>query len=164
MAIVPHRRGQEGLSRREWDPMELMQEMLRWDPFHQMTQLAGPSPSTFIPTFEVKETKDAYVFKADLPGVKENDLDVSLADNRIVISGKRSEERREEGERYYAYERSYGSFSRAFTLPEGIDAENVNAELKEGVLTVSVPKKPESQPRRIALKGGASAGKDQAKA
>lgn len=76
-----------------------------------------------------------------------------MTGNRLTIAGQRHEEQREEGERYYTYERSYGSFSRSFTLPEGIDSENVQGELKDGVLTVSVSKKPEVQPKRIPLKG-----------
>jgi HSP20 family protein len=101
----------------------------------------------------VKETKDSYVFKADLPGVKEENLDVSLTGNRLTISGQRQEEKKEEGDRHYVYERSFGSFSRSFTLPEGIDVDHVQAELKDGVLNVVVPKKPEVQPKRILVKG-----------
>ena len=111
--------------------------------------------SNFVPTFDVKETKDAYVFRADLPGVKEDDLEISLTGSRLAISGHREQESREQGETYYATERSYGAFSRAFTLPEGIDGENVSAELKNGVLHVNIPKKPEVQPKRISIgKGG----------
>jgi HSP20 family protein len=100
----------------------------------------------------VKETKDAYVFKADLPGIREEDLDISLTGNRLTVSGKREEEKREEDDRFYAYERSYGSFSRSFTLPEGIDVEHAQADLNDGVLTVSVPKKPEVKPKKIEVK------------
>ncbi|HYG68700.1 MAG TPA: Hsp20/alpha crystallin family protein, partial [Anaeromyxobacteraceae bacterium] len=106
----------------------------------------------FVPSFEVKETKDAYVFKADLPGIREEDLDINLTGNRLTVSGKREEEKRSEEERYYAYERSYGSFSRSFTLPEGVDAEHVDAELRDGVLTVRIAKRPEVQPKRIEVK------------
>jgi HSP20 family protein len=102
---------------------------------------------------EVKETKDSYIFKADLPGIKEDGLDISLTGNRLTISGQRREEKKDEGDRHYVYERSFGSFSRSFTLPEGIDADHVQAELKDGVLNVVVPKKPEVQPKRILVKG-----------
>jgi HSP20 family protein len=149
------RRRDEGAGRtRGLDPFEVMEEMLRWDPFREMSRL-GPREAAFVPTFEVKETKGAYLFKADLPGVKESDLEINLTGTRLTVSGHRQEEKREEGEQLYCYERSYGSFSRAFTLPEGIDAEHVSAELKEGVLTLVVPKKPEVQPRKIEVKGGA---------
>jgi len=144
---------------RGWDPFEMMQDLMRWDPFREMSRrMLGEEPAAFAPTFDVKETKDSYVFRADLPGVKDSDLDISLTGNRLTISGRRQEENKEEGEQFYAYERSYGSFSRSFTLPEGIDAEHVQADLKDGVLSVVLPKKPEVQPKRIALKGGGGEG------
>ena len=157
MAIV--RRAQDperAITRaRGWDPFEMMQDLMRWDPFREMSRrMLGEEPAAFNPTFDVKETKDSYVFRADLPGVKEDDLDISLTGNRLAITGHRQAENKEEGEQFYAYERSYGSFSRSFTLPEGIDAEHVQADLKDGVLSVVLPKKPEVQPKRIALKGG----------
>ena len=127
---------------------------MRWDPFRG--DWGGFSQNLdFIPRFDVKEIKDAYVIKADLPGVKDEDVDVSLSGNLLTISGKRDEEHREEGESYYAMERSSGNFARSFTMPDGVDAASVTAELKNGVLVVQIPKKPEAQPRRIAIgKGG----------
>ena len=136
------------------DPFRMMDALLRWDPFRGDWGGFGQNPQ-FVPRFDVKETKDAYVINADLPGVKEQDLDVSLSGNLLTISGKREEEHREEGESYYAWERSHGSFARSFTMPDGVDAENVSADLKQGVLTLHIPKKPEAQPKRIAIgKGG----------
>jgi len=144
---------------RGWDPFEMMQDLMRWDPFREMSRrMLGEETAAFVPTFDVKETKDSFVFRADLPGVKDSDVDISLTGNRLTISGRRQEENKEEGEQFYAYERSYGSFSRSFTLPEGIDAEHVQADLKDGVLNVVLPKKPEVQPKRIALKGGGGDG------
>ena len=137
-----------------WEPLRLMRELLSWDPFAEML----PSPSTrretaFAPRFEVKETKDAYVFHADLPGIDDKDLDITMTGNRLTVSGKRQAESHAEGDRFYAYERSYGSFTRAFTLPDGVDVDGADAELKNGVLTISVPKRPEHQPRKISLRG-----------
>lgn len=137
---------------REWDPFRVMREMMRWDPFTEILP-AGSQPA-FAPAFEVKETKEGFVFKADLPGVQEKDLEVKLTRNRLSVSGKREQEKSEQNDTYYTYERSYGSFTRAFTLPEGVDADNVKAELKEGVLTLTVPKRPEHQPKKIAVKAG----------
>ena len=167
MAII--RRQQEpehGLARaRTWDPLDMMQELLRWDPFREMSRrLGGDDLTGFVPNFDVKETKEAYVFKADLPGVKESDIEISVTGNRLAVSGQRQEEKRDEGDQYYAYERSYGSFSRSFTLPEGVDVDQVRAELKDGVLNVVVPKRPEVQPKKIALKGGGDKGSEKAKA
>lgn len=140
-----------------WDPFRLMDTLLRWDPYQE----AAPAPRQgeyFVPAFEVKETKDSYLFHADMPGVKESDVEISLTGNQLTISGKRESEREEDVRNYYTYERSYGSFSRSFTLPQAADAENVRAELKDGVLSLVVPKKPELQPRRISVGGGAQTG------
>lgn len=159
MANITPRQGEQGMSTRPSgflsDPIEAMRELLRWDPFGEMGRVAGGGLA-FHPQFEVKETRDAYVFKADLPGVKEDDLDISLTGNRLTISGKREAEKEDESDRFYAYERSYGSFSRSFTLPEGCDTENVNADLNNGVLSVMLPKKAEVQPKRISVNRGGS--------
>jgi HSP20 family protein len=113
---------------------------------------ARTAEATFHPSFEVFERKDGYVFKADLPGVKQDDLDITLTEKRLTITGKREAEERTQGDRYYAYERSYGSFTRTFTLPDGVDAEHVAADLKDGVLTLVIPKKPDIQPKKISVK------------
>ena len=112
MSLIRRNPEKNLVQRRERDPFALMQEMLRWDPFRE---LWPNRDSGFAPSFEVKETNKAYVFKADMPGVEEEDLDVSLSGNRLTVSSQREEERRSEGDRYYTYERSYGSFSRSFT-------------------------------------------------
>jgi HSP20 family protein len=153
-----------------WEPLRVMRELLGWDPFAEMLPALRGETVTFAPKFEVHETKDAYVFKADVPGIEDKDLDITLTGNRLTVSGKREAEGREEGVTYYAYERSYGSFSRSFTLPEGSDFDHAAAEVKSGVLTVSIPKKPESQARKISLKGlgekvkGALGGKEKGSA
>jgi HSP20 family protein len=140
-------------TRSEWDPFRMMREMMRWEPFAEMAPLFGHERGMFQPSFEVKETPSEYLFKADLPGVKEEDLDVAVTGNRLTVSGKREAEEKQECETYYAYERSYGSFTRSFTMPEGVDADHVQAELKSGVLTLVLPKRPEMQPKKINLKG-----------
>jgi HSP20 family protein len=141
-----------------WDPVRVMRDLLRWDPFREVEAVLSPADVRgFSPTFDVKETKDAYLFRADLPGVKEQDLEISLTGTRLSISGHREQERHDQGDTFYASERSYGSFTRSFTLPEGVDGDNVAAELKSGVLTLTVPKKPEVQPKKIAIGGGSKA-------
>jgi HSP20 family protein len=136
---------------RESDPLRRMRELFDWDPFAEMMPYHGAAVAEFEPRFEVKETKDSYVFRADLPGVDEKDLDIGLTGNRLTISGTRRCEERKEDERFYAYECSYGSFTRSFTLPDGIDGDHVSADLKDGVLKLVVPKRPETQPRKITL-------------
>lgn len=131
-----------------------------WDPFRIMLEMLGEQgretgfnggQGAFTPAFEVFERKDGYVFKGDLPGVKQEDLEIALTENRLTISGKRDFEERREGERFYAAERVYGQFTRTFSLPEGVDGEHVKAELSNGVLTLVIPKKPEVQPRKIQI-------------
>jgi HSP20 family protein len=140
--------GEQGrLARRS--PFSRMSDLLRWDPFGDMASLGLAQ----FPNIEVKETKDAFVFKADLPGVNDEDLDIQVHSNRLTIGGERREEERTEDDRFYTYERSYGSFSRSFTLPEGADLDSVKADLKNGVLTVLVPKKAEVQPKKISVGG-----------
>ena len=100
----------------------------------------------------MKETRDGYVFKADLPGVKESDVEITMTAGRLTITGKRESEQREKTDTWYAYERAYGSFTRTFTLPEGADIDHVKAELTNGVLSIQFPKLPEAQTKKISLK------------
>jgi len=127
---------------------------MHWDPFRQMAPYAGADePARYTPEFEIKETKDGFVFKADVPGVKEKDLEITMTGNRLSISGKREAEKEESTDSYYARECSYGCFTRVFTLPEGTDGnDNIRAELNQGVLTLLLPKRPELQPKRIEVK------------
>ncbi|MBZ0236308.1 MAG: Hsp20 family protein [Deltaproteobacteria bacterium] len=134
-----------------WDPFRAMRDWMRWDPFREMAPLLGRTEREWMPAFEVRENKDAYVFTADVPGMKPEDIEVSLTGNRLSISGKRESQQEHKDDRYYTFERSYGSFSRAFTLPEGIDTEHLKSELKDGVLTLVVPKKPEAQAKKIPI-------------
>jgi HSP20 family protein len=136
-----------------FDPFRIMGELMRWDPFAEIDRFGGLQAGGFVPAVDVREAADGYKFRVDLPGVKEEDVDVSLTGNRLTISGQREEEKREDSDRYHSYECSYGSFSRSFSLPEGTDPDNVKAEMKDGVLNVTVPKRPEVQPRRIPLGG-----------
>jgi HSP20 family protein len=142
-----------------WEPRSelsrVMRDLMGWDPFREMTPFIAQGPLTFLPSFEVKETKDAYSFKADVPGVKESDLEVSVTGSRLTVSGKRESEKQEQTDTYYTSERSYGEFTRSFTLPDGVDMSSVHAELKEGVLTVSIKKTPEAQPKKVAIQSSA---------
>ena len=140
-------------TRREFDPFRFMADFMKLDPFRELEPtFVYDEKIAFRPAFEVKETKEAFTFKADLPGVAEKDLEVSLDGNRLVIAGHRMAEHDEKGETFFVYERSYGSFTRAFTLPDGADFEHVTSRLDAGVLTIVVPKKPEVQPKKIAVK------------
>jgi HSP20 family protein len=139
-----------------------MRELMSWDPFREaFPRLLGRSSGgslAFVPAFDVRESKDRYVFQADLPGFRDEDVDISLNGNRLTIAGKREAEQVERSDTFYCSERSHGSFARSFTLPEGVNADQIDAELRDGILSVHVPKVPEAQPRRIELQGRGNAG------
>jgi len=138
----------------EWDPARAMRELMQWDPFREMAPIPTWREVAFAPTFDVTENKDSYVFKADLPGVKKEDLEITVTGTRLQIYGKREAEEETKNETVYAYERQFGSFTRAFTLPEGADAEHAKSELKEGVLTLVVPKLSAAQAKKIPITAG----------
>ncbi|HJU83432.1 MAG TPA: Hsp20/alpha crystallin family protein, partial [Holophagaceae bacterium] len=98
------------------EPFRSLSDLLRWDPYRESGVWA--EAMEFSPSFEVKETDNAYVFKADVPGIHEENLDIQLAGNRLTISGKRETEKKEEKETWHLTERRFGSFTRTFTLPE----------------------------------------------
>ncbi len=107
------------------------------------------------PRVDVRETNEAYVMDMDLPGITEKDVEINLKDRVLSISSVKEaekEEKKDEGTQYLIRERRSAYFSRRFTLPEDIDAEKVEANFKNGVLTVTIPRKPESQPRQILIK------------
>jgi HSP20 family protein len=130
------------------DPFTFARDLFGWDPFFDGRVAAA----AFNPHFEVKETADRFVVRADLPGVEEKDVDVSLHNGVLSISGTRGSEQRQEGEAYYVHERQFGAFSRSFALPDTADGEKVEASLTAGVLTVTIGKRTEAKPRKIAFK------------
>jgi len=129
------------------DPFAMARELLSWDPF-----FTGRPATAFSPAFEVKETTEAFVVRADLPGVSESDLDIAVHNSVLTVSGSRQAEERKEGENYALYERQYGSFSRSFSLPDTADGERIEAKLDNGVLTLTIAKKVDAKPRKIALR------------
>ena len=124
-----------------------LRDLFGWDPF-----VNGRPVSPFSPAFEVKETNDAFVLKADLPGVDEKDLDVAVHGGVLTVSGSRQSEERKDGESYALYERQYGSFTRSFALPDNTDGERIDAKLDAGVLVLTIAKTAAAKPRKIAIK------------
>lgn len=112
---------------------------------------ARRAPS-FAPAFAVKETAEAFVLSADLPGVAEADLEISVHADVLTVRGSRAAPAKLDGERAAFDERAYGTFERRFTLGETADADKVSAALANGVLTVTVGKKAEAKPRKIAIR------------
>ena len=106
---------------------------------------------------DLVEEDDHFVLSADLPGVEEQDINVELEDNVLTISGERKSEHEDRKEGYYRIERSSGRFSRTLTLPEGIDADSIEARFDNGVLTVRIPEPEQRKPRRVAIGVGQKA-------
>jgi HSP20 family protein len=111
----------------------------------------------WIPAMDVVETEDHFVLRADLPGLSEDDVNIELDDNVLTISGQRKSEHEQRNEGYYRVERAFGSFSRSLTLPEGVDAEGIEASFDNGVLEVRIPKPEQQKPRKVQISlGGAN--------
>jgi HSP20 family protein len=106
------------------------------------------------PKIDVTETKEAFVVKAEVPGVEQKDILVSLQEQVLTIKGERQQEKEEKDERYHRVERSYGSFARSMRLPVSVDGEKVTASFKDGLLTVTLPKAPGAKGTTIPIKAG----------
>ena len=118
-------------------------------------QRDGGTVQRWVPAMDLVEADDAFVLKADLPGLSEDDVAIEVQDNVLTISGSRQAEHERKEQGWYRLERSYGSFSRSLTLPDGVDAEKVEAKFDRGVLEIRIPKPEERKPRRISI-GGAN--------
>ncbi|CAN6471511.1 unnamed protein product [Victoria cruziana] len=133
-----------------------------WDPCDGFFHKFVSSPSITLPSeasafahtrIDWKETAEAHVFKADLPGLKKDEVKVELEEGKVLkISGERSRESEEKNERWHRVERSTGKFLRRFRLPENVMVDGVKAAMEEGVLTVTVPKAPEPKPEIKSIK------------
>ena len=144
-----------------------MNSITRWDPFRNIPTLqeqvnrlfAGNfghnvDHSTFTawtPSVDVYETENELVIKADLPEVVEQDLDVRVENNMLTIRGERKFEQKVKEENYLRMERSYGTFSRSFSLPNTVDTQAIKAEYTDGVLSVTLPKRAESKPKQVKI-------------
>jgi HSP20 family protein len=144
--------------------------IVRYDPFRDLRTLqeevnrlfTGSMPRAFddegiargawSPSVDIYENKEQIVLEAELPGMKRDDFDLSVENNIITLRGQRQFEKQDESDNYHRVERSYGSFTRSFTLPNTVTAEGANAEYKNGVLRVTLPKREETKARRIEIK------------
>ena len=108
----------------------------------------------WAPVFDVYEEKDNFIVKAELPGMKKEDINVSLEEGHLVISGERKTETKSEGAEVYRAERYFGKFQRSVALPTPVAPGNVTAEYKDGILTVTLPKSEEAKPKQIEVKVG----------
>ncbi|HEU5278126.1 MAG TPA: Hsp20/alpha crystallin family protein [Gaiellaceae bacterium] len=142
-----------------------MTTLVRWEPFRELAQLQGEmgrlmnglyngqstSPQSWVPAIDVWETDSELVYAFDLPGMSEDDISIEVHDDTLTVSGDRQKATEERGDRFYRFERRYGSFARAVGLPAGVDDAKIAASYVNGVLEVRVPKPEEAKPRRIQL-------------
>ena len=144
----------------------------RWDPFREVVSLQNrmnnlfremtenDSPLTtanFVPAVDIYEDAKKVVLKLEVPGIEEKDLDIRVENNTLTVKGERKFEKEEKEENFHRIERRYGSFYRAFTLPQTVDAEHINASYQAGVLKLELSKKPEAQPKQIKVNVGGQA-------
>lgn len=106
----------------------------------------------WLPPVDVRETDEALTLFVELPGVKREDVDITVENRTLTVRGERQFEQDVERENYHRIERAYGNFTRTFTLPANVQADHVKATFTDGVLTVELPKAEESKPRKIAIK------------
>ena len=143
--------------------------IVRWEPFRDLvtaqrdfdrlfrgafsSQLGETELSTrsWAPPVDIYETEDAIVLRAELPGVDPKEVEVRVEDNTLYLKGERKFEKEVKEQNYHRVERSYGSFARSFSLPNSIDADKVKAEFKEGLLTLTMPKREEAKPKTIKI-------------
>jgi HSP20 family protein len=143
--------------------------VVKWNPFRELEEMQNRLNRVFnvpqgekaeepflfadwAPAVDIQETNDEYLVKADLPDVKKEDIKIELVNGVLTIEGERKQEKEEKGKKLHRVERQYGQFLRRFTLPEEIDAAKIAAEFKDGVLNVTLPKSPNSKPKKIDIK------------
>jgi HSP20 family protein len=141
--------------------------MTRWNAFHKGSSLQEQvnrlfeatfpnrgeqsSLTTWAPAVDIYETENALVLKADLPDMNEKDLDIQIENNMLTIRGERKFEQNVKEDNYLRVERTYGSFSRSFSLPSTVNNEAIRADYKNGVLTVELPKRAEAKPKQVKV-------------
>jgi HSP20 family protein len=131
------------------DPFDIFSRF--GDLFDREPFLSPASRAEWLPPVDIKETDGGYTFHMDVPGMKPEDLDVELHEGVLSIRGSRTEEKREEDKGYVRTERRHGSFSRQFRVPTNVQADSLKAEVKDGVLTIEVPKGAEQGARKVTV-------------
>jgi HSP20 family protein len=143
----------------------------RWDPFRELEDMSDRLNRVFgryplaretdknamlafdwSPTADIIENTEEFVIKAEIPGVNKEDVKVSIEDGVVSIQGERKQEKEEKDKKFHRVERSYGSFMRSFSLPTNVDEAKVQAQFKDGLLTVRIPKAPNAKPKSVDVK------------
>jgi HSP20 family protein len=144
-----------------------MNSITRWDPFRNLTAFQdhfnrvfesslkanqdNSTLTTWAPAVDIYETENELVLKADLPDVDEKDIDIRIENNMLTIRGERKFEQSVKEDNYLRVERTYGTFSRSFSLPNSVNTEAIQATYKNGVLSVQLPKRAESKPKQVKV-------------
>ena len=143
-----------------------MANISRWDPFQDMLSLReamnqlmeesfvrpnGARGQNFVPALDLSETKDAYLVEAAVPGLKPEDLEITVENNVLTIKGETRQEAETKDRNYHRVERRFGAFQRTITLPNTVKADAINAQLEHGILKLEIPKAEEVKPRKIAV-------------
>jgi HSP20 family protein len=146
--------------------------IVRYDPFRDLRGLQDEMNRLFSSTFsggedqmmrgawnpqvDIFENKDQIVLEAELPGLKPEDVEISIENNVLTLHGERKFEKKDQQDNFHRVERSYGSFTRSFTLPPTVSSENATAEFENGILRLTLLKREEAKPRRIEIKAGSN--------
>src|SRR4051812_1605756 len=144
--------------------------IVRWEPMRELTSLQSEMNRLFntvfdapaasggmrrwVPAMDLVESQNAFILRADLPGLTEENVKIEIEDSVLTVSGERSAEHESRDEGFHRMERAFGTFSRSLTLPKGVDADAVSASFDRGVLEVRVPKPEQAKPRRISIAVG----------
>ncbi|MBC7795493.1 MAG: Hsp20/alpha crystallin family protein [Pyrinomonadaceae bacterium] len=145
--------------------------IVRYDPFRELRGLQDEvnrlfmtsfgrgdneqmSHGSWLPSVDISETQNEIVIEAELAGLKPEDVEISIENNTLTLRGERKLEKKEQSDNYHRVERSYGSFTRSFTLPRTVSGDEANAEFNHGVLKIALPKREETKARKIEIKGG----------
>ncbi len=148
-----------------------MATLVRWQPWSELAGLHtemsrlmnglfegnGRTTQAWVPALDMWETETEFVFAFDLPGIPEDKISVELQDGALTVTAEREQKSEHSDDRFYRFERRYGTFTRTIALPQGVSEDSVKADYKDGVLEVRVPKPEQAKPRRIQIGSGAQA-------
>ena len=152
-----------------WNPLRELQAMQNqfnslFEPFGRLG--LGQEdwlPSTWVPAVDIEESGDTLFVRAEVPGLKPEDIDIRFENGVLTIRGERRFENQGGDRNFHRVERAYGSFTRSFTLPSSVDADRVSANYRDGVLELTMPKRDEAKPRRIQINAASNATQIEAK-
>ena len=144
-----------------------MATVVRWSPFRELASVQqemsrlmngllenGQTTQTWVPAVDVWETDNELVYAFDLPGIPQDKINVELEDGSLTVTAERERTQEASNDRFYRFERRFGTFTRTIGLPQGVNEENIRAEFRDGVLEIHVPKPEQAKPRRIEVGGG----------